>query len=199
MRRDTGKQVAMTPSQRTILASLAAGAVGFLILFAVGVMWPLAAALGMVLAVSVWFTLNYLTPFDKQSELEANFRQIDRTTAKIRALSNRVADRDTAASLQAGCLAAPRLIEVIRERDIRVALPLSQRSLTYVTDVASALEDYIDVQDAGDAEYLRLGQEELKRFAAFTSQPDKDLSERRMDDYIQSLTELNLNPPPELG
>ena len=90
------------------------------------------------------------------------------------------------------------MIEIIRQRDIRVALPLSQRTLAYVTDVASTVEDYIAVQDSGDQEYLRLGQQELKRFAAFTSQPDKDLSARKMDDYINSLTALNLNPPPEI-
>ena len=64
--------------------------------------------------------------------------------------------------------------------------------------MASTLDDYIDVQDGGDPEYIRLGQQELKRFAVFTSQPDKDLSARKMDDYIDSLTALNLNPPPEI-
>jgi hypothetical protein len=67
-----------------------------------------------------------------------------------------------------------------------------------VTDVVSTVEDYIDVQDSGDDEYLRLGRQELKRFAEFASQPDRDLSARQMDDYINSLTALNLNPPPEL-
>jgi hypothetical protein len=188
----------MTPSQRAILSSLAAGALAFVVLFALGVMWAIAAGLGALLAVSVWFTLNYLSPSDKQSELDANFRQIDKAAGRIRALSHRVADRDTAASLQAGCDGVPRMIEILRERDIRVALPLSQRTLAYVTDVASTVEDYIDVQDSGDPEYIRLGQQELKRFASFTSQPDKDLSARRMDDYINSLTALNMNPPPEL-
>jgi len=188
----------MTPSQRAILASLAVGALGFVVLFALGVMWALAAGLGVLLAVSAWFTVNYLSPSDKQSELDANFRQIDKAAGRIRALSHRVADRDTAAALQAGCDGVPRMIELLRERDIRVASPLSQRTLAYVTDVASTVEDYIDVQDSGDPEYIRLGQEELKRFASFTSQPDKDLSARRMDDYINSLTALNMNPPPEL-
>jgi hypothetical protein len=188
----------VTPSQRTILYALAAGALGFLVLFAVGVMSPLAAGLGVLLSVSVWLMLNYLTPSDKQGELDHNFRQIDKSAARIRTLSHRVADRDTAASLHSGCDGVPRLIEIIRRRDVRVALPLSQRSLAYLTDVASTLEDYIDVQDGGDPEYLRLGQQELKRFAAFTSQPDKDLSARKMDDYINSLTALNLNPPPEI-
>lgn len=187
----------MTPSQRTILYALAAGALGFVVLFGLGVMWPLAGGLGVLLAVSVWFTLSYLAPSDKQSELDHNFRQIDKAAATIRILSHRVADRDTAASLQAGCDGVPRLIEIMRQRDVRVAIPLSQRSLAYVTDVASTLEDYIDVQDGGDPDYIRLGQQELKRFAAFTSQPDKDLSARKMDDYIESLTALNLNPPPE--
>lgn len=188
----------MTPSQRTILFSLAAGALGFLVLFGLGVTWPLAAGLGVLLAVSVWFTLNYLTPTDKQSEVDDNLRHIDRIAGKIRALSNRIADRETRLSLQTGCDGVPRMIQIIRQRDTRVALPLSQRSLTYVEDVASALQDYIDVQDGGDPEYIRLGQQELKRFAAFTSQPDKDLSAKKMDDYINSLTALNLNPPPEL-
>jgi hypothetical protein len=189
----------MTPSQRTILSALAVGAVGFVVLFALGMIWAVAAGLGVVLAISVWFTLNYLTPSDKQSELEANFRQIDKAATKIRTLSHRVADRDTAASLQAGCDGVPRLIDTMRQRDFRVGLPLSQRSLAYLTDVASTLEDYIDVQDSGDPEYLRLGQQELKRLAEFTSQPDKDLSARQMDDYINSLTALNMNPPPEIG
>jgi hypothetical protein len=189
----------MTPSQRTILISLAAGALGFVVLFALGMMWPIAAGLGVLLSLSTWFTLNYLTPSDDQSELDVNFRQIDKAAARIRALSLRIADRDTAASLQAGCDGVPRMIEIMRQRDIRVALPLSQRTLAYVTDVAGTVEDYNDVQESGDPEYLRLGRQELKRFAEFTSQPDKDLSERQMDDYINSLTALNLNPPPELS
>jgi hypothetical protein len=188
----------VTPSQRTILFAFASGALGFVVLYAIGVAWYLAAALGAALAVSVWLTLNYLAPSDKQSELDANFRQIDKAAATIRTLSHRIADRDTAESLQAGCDGIPRMIEVMHERDIRVALPLSQRTLAYVTDVASTVEDYIDVQDSGDPEYLRLGQQELKRFAAFTKQPDKDLSARKMDEYINSLTALNMNPPPEL-
>jgi hypothetical protein len=188
----------MTPSQRTILFALAAGALGFVVLFALGLMWPLAGGLGVLLAVSVWCTLNYLTPSDKQSELDHNFRQIDKVTARIRTLSHRVADRETAASLQVGCDGVPRMIQIVRQRDVRVALLMSQRTLAYVTNVASTVEDYIDVQEGGDHEYIRLGQQELKRFAAFTSQPDKDLSTRRMDDYINSLTALNLNPPPEL-
>jgi hypothetical protein len=189
----------MTPSQRTILIALAAGAVGFVVLFALSVSWPIAAVLSLVLAGSVWFTLNYLTPTDKQSELEHNFREIDKASTRIRALSHRVADRDTATSLQAGCDAVPRMIGIIRSRDVRVGLPLSQRTLAYLTDVAGTVEDYIDVQDNGDPEYIKMGQDELKRFAAFTSQPDKDLSAQRMDDYINSLTALNLNPPPELS
>lgn len=188
----------MTPSQRTILLSLAAGALGFVVLFALGVTWYLAAGLGVLLSLSAWFTLYYLAPSDTKSELDANFRQIDKAAARIRALSLRIADRDTAASLQAGCDAVPRMIDLIGQRDLRVALPLSQRTLAYVTDVASTVEDYIDVQDSGDEEYLRLGRQELKRFAEFTSQPDRDLSARQMDDYINSLTALNLNPPPEL-
>jgi hypothetical protein len=188
----------MTPSQRTILAAIAAGALGFVVLFALGMSWYLAAGLGVLLAVSVGLTLNYLAPSDKQSQLEANFRLIDRAAAVIRTLTRRVHDRDTAAALQAGCDGVPGMVQMIRQRDVRVALPLSQRSLAYVTDVASTLEDYIDVQDSGDPEYIRLGQEELKRFASFTTQPDKDLSARKMDDYINSLTALNLNPPPEL-
>lgn len=189
----------MTPSQRTILSALATGAVGFVVLFALGVFWLIAAGLGVLLSVSAWFTLNYLTPSDKQSELETNYREIDKAATRIRTLSHRVADSDTAASLQAGCDGVPRLIETMRERDVRVALPLSQRTLAYLTDVASTLEDYIDVQDSGDPEYIRLGQQELKRLADFTSQPDKDLSARQMDDYINSLTALNLNPPPEIS
>jgi hypothetical protein len=188
----------MTPSQRAILSSLAAGALGFVVLFALGMTWSLAAGLGVALAVSVWFTLNYLSPTDKQSELESNFREIDKAAGSIRTLSLRVADADTAKSLQAGCDGVPRMIQIMREKDIRVALPLSQRTLAYVTDVASTVDDYIDVQDGGDPEYLRLGQQELKKFASFTSQPDKDLSARKMDDYINSLTALNMNPPPEL-
>jgi hypothetical protein len=188
----------MTPSQRTILFSLAAGALGFMALFALGVTWYLAAGLGALLSLSAWFTLNYLAPSASKSELDTNFRQIDKAAARIRALSLRIADRDTATSAQAGCDAVPRMIDLIGQRDLRVAVPLSQRTLAYVTDVASTVEDYIDVQDSGDDEYLRLGRLELKRFADFTSQPDKDLSSRQMDDYINSLTALNLNPPPEL-
>jgi hypothetical protein len=188
----------MTPSQRTTLFSLAAAALGFVGLFALGVMWAVAAGLGVLLGVSGWLALNYLTPSNKQSELNANFRQIDKAATKIRALSRRVADRDTAAALRAGCDGIPRMIQIMRERDVLVALPLSQRSVAYLTDVASTLEDYIDVQESGDPEYIRLGQQELKRFAAFTTQPDKDLSAQKMDDYIKSLTALNLNPPPEL-
>jgi hypothetical protein len=90
------------------------------------------------------------------------------------------------------------MIDIIRQRDLLVALPLSQRSLAYLTDVASTLDDYIDVQDTGDPEYLRLGQQELQRFAAFTTQPDRELSAQKMDDFINSLTALNMNPPPEL-
>lgn len=189
----------MTPSQRTILLALAAGALGFVVLFALGVSGGLAAGLGVALAVSAWFTLNYLTPSDTQSELEGNFRQIDKAAARIRALSHRVADRDTAESLQAGCDGVPRMVELIGHRDLRVAVPMSERCLAYISDVASTLEDYIDVQDVGDPEYIRLGQQELKRFASFTAQPDKDLSARKMEDYINSLTALNLNPPPELS
>jgi hypothetical protein len=37
----------MTPSQRTILSALAAGSVGFLVIFAMGVTWPIAALLGI--------------------------------------------------------------------------------------------------------------------------------------------------------
>jgi hypothetical protein len=189
----------MTPTQRTILGALAAGALGFIVLFAFGVSGPIAAGLGVALAASAWFTLYYLAPSDKQSELEGNFRQIDKAAGRIRALSQRVADRDTALSLQAGCDGVPRMLELIGARDIRVAVPMSARCVAYTTDVASTLEDYIDVQDVGDPEYIRLGQEELKRFASFTTQPDKDLSERKMEDYINSLTALNLNPPPELS
>jgi hypothetical protein len=175
----------MTPSQRTFLLSLAAGALGFVVLFALGVMWPVAAGLGVLLSLSAWFTLYYLAPSDTKSELDANFRQIDKAAARIRALSLRVADRDTATSLQAGCDAVPRMIDLIGQRDVRVALPLSQRTLAYVTDVASTVEDYIDVRDSGDEEHLRLGRQELKRFAEFTSQPDRDLSARQMDAYIK--------------
>ena len=188
----------MTPSQRTILLALAAGAVGFVVLFGLGVHWPIAAVLGVVLALSGWFTLNYLAPSDKQSELEGNFRQIDKSAATIRALSRRVEDRQTAACLQSGCDGIPRMIAMIRGRDVNVGLPLSQRSLAYLTNVESTLDDCIDVQDGGDPEYLRLGRQELRRFAEFTSQPDKDLSARQMDNYINSLTALNMSPPPEL-
>jgi hypothetical protein len=188
----------MTPSQRTVLLSLAAGVVGFLVLFGLGVTWTLAAGLGVLLTISAGFTLNYLSPTDKQSEVDENFRQIDKAATRIRTLSHRVADRDTAASLQAGCDAVPQMIQLVRQRDIRVALPLTQRSLAYLSDVARTLEDYIDVQDSAEPEYIRLGQQELKRFVEFTSQPDKDLSAQKMDDYINSLTALNLNPPPEL-
>ena len=90
------------------------------------------------------------------------------------------------------------MIAMIRGRDVNVGLPLSQRSLAYLTNVESTLDDYIDVQDGGDPEYLRLGRQELRRFAEFTSQPDKDLSARQMDNYINSLTALNMSPPPEL-
>jgi hypothetical protein len=188
----------MTPSQRTILLSLAAGVVGFVVLFGFGVQWPVAGGLGLLLAASTWLTLTYLAPSDKQSELDDNLRQIDKASARIRTLSHRVADRSTAESLQGGCDGVPRMVEIIRGRDVRVALPLAQRSLAYLTDVASTLEDYIDVQDTGDPEYIHQGQEELKKFASFTSQPDRELSEQKMDDYITSLTALNLNPPPEL-
>ena len=189
----------MTPSQRTLLVALASGAAGFVVLFALGVGWPLAAGLGAGLALSVWFALSYLTPSDTQGELNDCFRQIYKTAARIRALSLRVSDRATAAALQSGCDGVQRMIELIRQRDVRVALPLAQRSLAYVTNVAGALDDYVDVQHSGDPEYLRLGREELKRLADFTSQPDKDLSARQMDEYINSLTALNLNPPPELS
>ena len=188
----------MTPSQRTILAALAVGAAGFVLLFALGLTWALAAGLGAVLSVSTWLTLNYFAPSDKQSALKHNFREIDKAAARIRALSHRVSDRETASALQTGCDGVPRMIDIIRQRDVRVALPLSQRSLAYLTDVASTLDDYIDVQDTSDPDYLRLGQQELQRLAAFTSQPDKELSAQRMDDYINSLTALNMNPPPEL-
>lgn len=189
----------MTPSQRTVLVALATGALAFVLLFAFGVSPALSAGLGVLLAASVWFTVNYLTPTDKQSELDSNFRQIDKAAARIRTLSHRVTDRDTAESLQAGCDGVPGLVQLIGQRDLRVAVPMSQRCLAYVTDVAATLEDYIDVQDVGDPEYIRLGQQELKRFAAFAAQPDKDLSARKMEDYINSLTALNLNPPPELS
>jgi hypothetical protein len=188
----------MTPSQRTTLSALAVGAVGFVVPFALGVTWPIAVMLGIVLGVSVAFTLNYLAPSDKQSELDENFRQINKTTTAIRALSLGVTDRTTAAALQSGCDQIPRMIELIRERDVRVGLPLSQRSLAYITNVESTLGAYIDVQHGGDPEYIRLGQQELRRFTEFTSQPDKDLSARQMDEYINSLTALNMNPPPEL-
>jgi hypothetical protein len=189
----------MTPSQRTILFALSGGALGFLVLFALGVTWPLAVALGAALAVSAWFALNYLAPTDTQAELDSCFRQIDRTAATIRTLSHQVADRQTAASLQSGCDGIPRMIELIKHRDNRVALPLAQRSLAYVTNVAGALEDYVDVQNSGDPEFVAQGRQELQRFAEFTAQPDKDLSARQMDEYINSLTALNLNPPPELS
>jgi hypothetical protein len=189
----------MTPSQRSILAALGAGAAGFVVLFALGMSWPLAAVLGVVLAVSVWFLVNYLSPTDTQSEVEQNFRQIEKTAKTIHGLSTRVSDRETATALQGGCNGIPRMIALIGQRDPAVALPLSQRSLAYVTNVAGALEDYIDVQHGGDPEYLRIGRLELRRFAEFSSQPDKDLSARQMDDYISSLTALNLNPPPELS
>ncbi|MDT7762525.1 MAG: hypothetical protein QOC63_1945 [Mycobacterium sp.] len=188
----------MTSIQRTILSALAAGAVGFVILLALGFAWFVAAGLGVGLALSAGLTLNYLVPSDKQSELDYNFREIDKAAARIRTLSHRVSDTETAASLQAGCDALPRMVDIIRARDIAVALPLSQRSLAYLTDVASTLDDYIDVQEGGDPEYLRLGQQELQRLAAFTTQPDKELSAQKMDDYISSLTALNMNPPPEL-
>lgn len=188
----------MTPSQRTILSALAAGSVGFLVIFAMGVTWPIAALLGIALAGSVWFILNYLAPSDKQSELDDNFSQIGTSAATIRALSHRVSDRKTAACLQSGCDSVPGLIAMIRTRDVRVGLPLSQRSLSYLASVESTLKAYIDVQNGGDPEYIRLGQQELRRFADFTSQPDKDLSSRQMDQYINSLTALNMNPPPEL-
>jgi hypothetical protein len=189
----------MTPSQRTLLAALAVGALGFLVVFVLGVWWPFAAMLGVGLGASSWFALNYLTPSDSQSELTGCFRKIDRAAATIRNLSHQVADRKTAESLQSGCDGIPRMIELIGQRDVRVALPLAQRSLAYVTNVAGALEDYVAVQRSGDPEYLRLGRQELQRFADFTSQPDKDLSARQMDEYISSLTALNLNPPPELS
>lgn len=168
-------------------------------LFALGVLWPIAIGLGIALVPFTWLALNYVTPTDRQSELDANFRQIDKAATTIRIFSLRVADHETAAALQAGCDGIPQMIELMREKDVRVALPLSQRSLAYLTDVASTLEDYIDVQASGDPEYLRLGQEELQRLAVFTSQPGKELSAQKMDDYINSLTALNLNPPPELS
>jgi len=65
----------MTPSQRTLLVALASGAAGFVVLFALGVGWPLAAGLGAGLALSVWFALSYLTPSDTQGELNDCFRQ----------------------------------------------------------------------------------------------------------------------------
>jgi hypothetical protein len=188
----------MTPSQRTLLSALATGAAAFVILFALGMAWFLAAGLGAVLSISAWATLNYLAPSDKQGELEHNFHEIDKAATQIRTLSHRVSDSATAAALQNGCDGVPRMIDIIRQRDLLVALPLSQRSLAYLTDVASTLDDYIDVQDTGDPEYLRLGQQELQRFAAFTTQPDRELSAQKMDDFINSLTALNMNPPPEL-
>jgi hypothetical protein len=189
----------MTPSQRTVLLAMAAGAAGFVVLFALGVMWPVATVLAVVLMISVWFTVRYLTPSDQQSELDRTIAQIDKAAVRIRALSHRVSDPATQASLQRGCDSVPRLIAMVRQRDVRVGVPLAERSLAYLTDVSATLEDYIDVQDSGDPEYLRMGQQELARFASFTSQPDKDLSEQKMDDYINSLTALNLNPPPELS
>lgn len=188
----------MTPSQRTILLALAAGALGFVVLFALGVWWPIAAGLGLGLGASAWFTLNYLAPTDLQSELDDNLRRIEKASVGIRVLSNKVADDATRSSLLAGCGEVPQLITLIRQRDVRVAVPLSQRSLTYTEDVLSTLEDYVGIQDGADPEYLAMGQQELQRFATFTAQPDKDLSARKMDDYISSLTALNLNPPPEL-
>lgn len=188
----------MTPSQRTILLSLTAGAAGFVSLFALGVLWPVGLGLGVLLMASTWLALNYLAPTDKQSELEATFRGIDRAAAKIRVLSLRVADRETATALQSGCDGIPQMIQIMRDKDIRVALPLSQRSLAYLDNVARTLEDYIDVEVGGDPEYLRQGRQELQRMTAFTSQPTKELSAQKMDDYISSLTALNLNPPPEL-
>ena len=189
----------MTPSQRTILASLAAAAVAFVVLFAFGVGWRLAGGLGAGLGLSTWFALNYLAPSDTEGELNDCFRRIDKTAARIRTLSLQVADRPTAEALQAGCDGIPRMISLIRQRDPRVALPLAQRSLAYVSNVASTLEGYVEVQRNGDQEYLQLGRDELKRFADFSSQPDTDLSARQMDEYINSLTALNLNPPPELS
>jgi hypothetical protein len=188
----------VTPSQRTTLFAVAAAALGFLILFALGVTWYFDVILALVFGGSVWFTLNYLAPTDTQSELDHNVGLIERATVLIRNLSLRVTDGPTQHALAAGCDGVPRLVQLIRQRDPRVGLPLSQRSLAYLTDVASTLEDYIDVQDSGDPEYVRMGQEELKRFEAFTTQPDKDMSAQKMDDYINSLTALNLNPPPEL-
>jgi hypothetical protein len=197
MRRVSG-DAAVTPSQRTILAAFATGAAGFVALFALGMAWYLAAGLGIVLAASAGLAINYLAPSDKQSELTRTMHEIDRAAGRIRALSHRVADRDTAAALAAGCDGVPRMAEIIRQRDVAVALPLAQRSLAYLTDVAATLEDYIDVQDSGDPEFLTMGRRELQRLAEFTTQPDRELSERKMDDYINSLTALNLNPPPEL-
>jgi len=189
----------MVPSQRTILLAMAAGAVGFVVLFALGVGWPLAVALGALLAMSAWFTLNYLAPTDKQSELKDNFDQIEKTTTTIRALSQKVTDPATAAALQSGCDGVPRMIALIGQRDIAVALPLAERSRTYVATVATALKDYIAVQDNGDPEYLQLGRQELKRFDQFCSQPDREMSEQHMNDYIDSVTALNMTPPPELS
>ncbi|OAN33571.1 hypothetical protein [Mycolicibacterium iranicum] len=189
----------MTPSQRSILLALATGVGGFLVLFAFGVAWLLSAGLGALLAVFALFTLNYLSPTDKQGELDDNVRRLDQFTTRIRALSLRVADDETRASLQAGCDAMPGMIEIIRSRDIRVALPLSQRSLLYVKDVAETLDDYVDIQDQADAKYLALGQQELQKFVSFARQPDRELSEQKMNEYINSLTALNLNQPPELS
>src|SRR3979409_927603 len=126
MRQGSGKAT-MTPPPRTRLAALAAGALGFVVLFALGMTWYVAAGLGALLAVSTGFTLNYLAPSDKQSELESNFREIDKAAA--RTLRHRAADRDTAAALQAGCDGVPGMIQLMRDRDARVGLPLSQRTL----------------------------------------------------------------------
>lgn len=188
----------MTPSQRSVLIAFAAGAAGFVLLFALGLDWYVAAILGVALAISAWFTVNYLAPSDAQSEVEDNLKKIDHAAGRIRGLSLRVDDRATAEALQVGCNGVPRMAQIIRSRDAAVALPLSQRSLAYLTDVAAALSDYIDVQDSADPEYLELGRKELRRLADFTTQPDRELSAQKMDDYIDSLTALNMNPPPEL-
>ena len=178
---------------------MATGAGGFVVLFALGVGWPVAVALGAVLAISAWFTVNYLAPTDKQSELKDNFAQIEKTAATIRTLSQEVRDPATSAALQSGCNGIPRMIGLIGQRDVDVALPLAERSQTYLTTVATTLKDYIAVQDSGDPDYLQLGRQELKRFAQFCSQPDRELSEQHMNDYINSVTALNLTPPPELS
>jgi hypothetical protein len=188
----------MIPSQRTALAALAVGAAGFVVTFALGPAWFVAAGLGVALGISTWLTLNYFAPTDVQGELEDNLRRIDQVTGRIRAASHRVSDRETASALQAGCDGVPRMIDIIRGRDARVGLPLSARTLAYLSDVSDALADYVEVQDTGDPEYLRVGRRELQRLEAFTAQPDRELSEQKMDDYISSLTALNLNPPPEL-